>query len=282
MAATLQAYGFSIDGVLEPAPGGVIADVGVETGFNDVSEFYQGRMELCGAGEPPAPALTVDTQRWSPLAQIRLVPTTPLDPGTLATIRATAGGADTAVRVEFEGMDHVLVSPVTAFPPDQQVTLDLTGVRDVLGRTPGTAVTLDAPPSAEVVDLTFSNPLPAGSAVVGLGASSVLVASGLLEVRLDYWSGATIALGTRVGTSAVVRHKVDCGNFGVPVQRVAIVAADGSFVELPLTCGADLVDARLTVPASGRRWLVVALQQHWFGAPRANPGKITIDEIRFE
>ena len=136
-------------------------------------------------------------RRWP-----RIVPTTPLDPASLATIRATAGGVDRALRVEFENMDHVLVSPVTAFPPDLQVTLDLTGVRDVLGRTPGSAVSFDAPPSAEVADLTFAAPLPAGSAVVGLGASTVMVASGLLEVRLDYWSGATIALGARTGSTA--------------------------------------------------------------------------------
>lgn len=281
MAADEQIYGFSLDGVLEPAPGGVLADVGLETGFNDVLQFYKGRLELCGSGEPPAPALAVQAQRWSPLAQIRIVPTTPLDPGTLATIRATAGGADTAVRVEFEGRDHVLVSPVTAFPPDLQVTLDLTGVRDVLGRTAGSAVSFDAPPSAEVADLTFANPLPAGSAVVG-PTSSALVANGLLDVRLEYWSGATIALGTRTGSTAVIRHKVDCGNFTAPQHRVAIFAADGTFAELPLTCGADFVDARLTVPATGRRWLAIVVPLLSQGAPRPNPGRVTIDELRFE
>ncbi len=282
MGASEQVVGFQIDGVLEPAPGGVLAQVGVETGFNDVSEFYQGRMELCGSGEPPAPTLAVQPQRWSPLSQIRIVPTTPLDPATLATIRATAGGTESAVRVDFEDSDQVLVSPVTAFPPDLQVTLDLTGVRDVMGRsTGGSAVTFDAPPSAEVVDLTFAAPLPPGSAVTG-GGAVVATANGLLELRLDFWSGATIALGARTGTTAVIRYKVVCTNLTVPLQRVAIVAVDGSFAELPLSCGGDFVEARLPVPAAGRRWLAIALQHLWPGAPRPDLGEVIIDEIRFE
>ncbi len=281
MGSSEQIYGFAIDGALEPAPGGVLAEVGIETGFNDLSEFYQGRMELCGAGEPPAPALSVKAQRWSPLAQIRIVPTTPLDPGTLATIRATAGGAEVAVRVDL-ALDHVLVSPVTAFPPASQVTLDLTGVRDVLARPPGSTVMFDAPPSAEVADLTFAAALPPGSAVAGPGTPQLAVANGVLDVLLDYWSGATIALGSRTGSTTVIRHKVDCGNFTAPQQRVAIVAADGSFAELPLTCGADFVDARLTVPATGPRWLAITLPLLWAGVPRPAPGKLTIDEIRFE
>jgi hypothetical protein len=287
LSAQYQVYGFSIDGALEAAPGGFRAQVGVETGFNDVSEFYEGPMELCATGVPAAPSLLVEVQTWSPLAQIRIVPTTALDLTTLPTVRASAAGTNVPIRVD-PGADSIVVSPLTAFPPDGQVVLDLTGVRDVLGGSPaGGTVMLDAPPSAEVADLTFANPLPAGSAVVGqpvlAGGGPVLeVVNGVLNIQVDFWSGATIALGARAGSTAIIRHKLDCKFFSVPVQRVAIFAEDGSFTELPLACGDNLVETRLAVPATGRRWLAVAVQTNWLGAPRPNPGKLTIDEIRFE
>lgn len=222
----------------------------------DVRDDRQGATTLCPDGDAPAPTLR-------PLIEVG--PTGPWRFGASAPV---AVGVDTialrsnGVRVEVSGRweaGWLALTPARSVAPGSEITLDLAGVRDPVGRVFSQEAPVRVLTTTEVVtDHTFDTAPPAG-AVVG----------GRAETR-----GGALRLSSRTGrigpyVSLVALGEWPAGRVTVRYQTAfarsetftaSLVRADGASVSLPIesgTAGDPIREAQASVEGNGPLWLQV-------------------------
>ncbi len=169
----------------------------------------------------------------------------------------------------------------------ESTTIDLSGLRDVLGGPLGLGAISVKVPTSVVTDLGFATPLPAGSSI----GSTPSVAGGLLRVATQLgqasgWSFA-MAIGASSGKTRLrARHRLACGSAPSIAVDVRIVSAEGGFVVIKPACVASPVDETVTLVGAGP-YVLVAIAPRFervpcnypFGGPSAS---YELDELAFE
>lgn len=247
----------------------------------DVRDEWQGEATLCPEGDAPAPTLR-------PLLEVG-----PVGPWRLGANAPVAAGADTItlrandMRVEVSARwesGWLTLTPARSVAPGSELALDVSGVRDPVGRVfsvEGAVRVLET--TAAVSDLAFDVAPPAG-AVVGGRAQ---VREGALELRSDtgrigpYVS--LIALGETAAGPVTLRYQTRFGD--TRTFTAWLVRADGTRVSLPIESGAPsdpLREAQSRVEGSGPLWLQVTDHSavHRPGWLPRSPPVFVIDEVR--
>lgn len=222
----------------------------------------------CNEGRAPeVGTLTTPGSRPSPLSQFEWSSNVPLDPQTIPRAPLLLNGVPVAVSIATAWTSFG-VRPIQPLPPGVTPTLDLAGVRDVLGRPLSQPVTTLPPALAttEVVqDLSFMTLPPAG-AIATDGAEPFLSNMYREPRELSFSSTgayeALIALGDPGAvTMATIRIASSCRQSGAPsVLTVALVGTSGVASMVPISCGGssgELPEVAVPVPSSGPLWLAV-------------------------
>jgi hypothetical protein len=239
------------------------------------------RALLCPAGTPPASEFSAAPAMILPIQSFTISGNTPIDRASLATITTTPLhpiGAD-EVATGFR------VSPKRAFPPYAATAIDLSGVRDVMGRSLGYGKVDVLHLTADVVDPTFAASPPAGATL-----GSVTVSGGLL--RAVPTSGADlsvlIGLGAAKPTKKLrLRQRLDCKAMYPGTTTVALVSEAGAVVDLVVKCQDAPIDMLVDLPTEGR-WALAITATPYKSRPCTLPGGLTdnpayeLDEIAFE
>lgn len=222
----------------------------------------QAKVMLCPSDEVIGPGtLRSASNRPFPLSVFSWAGNVPLDPETVPAHPVLVDGVPLAgdVGVTWTGLSF---RPIQHLPPGVTPTVDLAGLRDVLGR-PLTLLTELSPAlatTAAVTDLTFETPPPVG-ATATTGAP-VVVDGGTLTIDgkgAEY--EALIALGD-AGTAshATILLSASCGSIGTtPGMSAALVAADGRLTAIPLRCDDFPAEVVVPIPSPGPLWLAVLI-----------------------
>lgn len=280
LAADLSATGLGIHdsraqvkAELLPGAGGLVADI--EMNFAELSSdaVYYGMATIPLCPSPSAPEPKTRDLYWEvlPLDPITVDSAVPLSTATLASVAVTAGNGPVGVTVQpVPGRSSFRVIPVAAFPPGQRLVLDVSQVRDVLGRPIPVPVGMSGYPllvpgtSAVLTDLTLST-APASEAVACNGACSIkaggitvggssILAYGPDELLLALPDATPTKLRARASMSGPSPDDTYC----TTSADMAVVGQFGHRTELVnLTC-ASLVDYDLDLQSiPPPRWLVV-------------------------
>ena len=232
----------------------------------DVLDPAEASATLCPVGEAPAPVLRSD-HVISPRGVVDLVPSAPIA-GDPSAVRLLVGGA--AVPVDVTQHDGVLTLTARSWlAPGTAVTVDLGGLRDVMGR----AFTLDGAVSSlvttsVVTDRGFDAAPPDGAVA---SDTSVTTMTSALRATMSP-SGPyrmLIALGA-LGTATRLRGDA---TLYCPEQTTAwLVGADGTHIALPWETVGDAGNfyARTfqgALSGAGPWWLLVESN-----ATRSRPG----------
>lgn len=240
---------------------GALMDITRNLNFStDVPDFVSARVALCPDGAP-APTLHFVTEA-APSLTLELVPTAPIAAG-LDGVTMTAGGAAVPASVAFTN-GVLTVSPTAPWPVNAEVALDVSSLRDPLGRAFSLS---DAPTTLRttttLTDLNFDAPPPEGAVAPPRAVSEGRMAFSFARMR----ARTLVSLGD-LGPAARValRYQYACGAAGGVTAR--LVAADGRWSGFTLaTPSADNILPRgpaesvADVPASGPLWLVVEQDQ---------------------
>ncbi|HEY0707324.1 MAG TPA: hypothetical protein VGG33_11030 [Polyangia bacterium] len=265
---------------------------------SDVAMTGAGPIQLCPSGDVPAPKMASRDFALVPTLSLWLAPSTPPDSRTLAALRVMAGGVNVPATVTKEdqslGGSGIVVKATAAFPPNQAITLDASGVVDVRGRP----FTTEPPPAplvttAVLTDPTFDTAPVAGALVVASSGwdRGVTHTDGALVVGNPGFASEThalLALGEAPGKTRIrVRVGADCGRPGnsrLQQTTAAVVAADGAVKPVAITCG-DPGDVVVDRPGTGPLWLSLVQaggRPHPQFSPPPPSALVRIEEIAFE
>jgi len=242
---------------------------------DDVVKPGTATLELLPSGPPPSPRLIrVGSEPLSLDEPIVLTPSSPIDPERIVA-RVEGVAIPTFNRVGFSGA--IEIRPVLSWPRGKIVLLDVTAVRDVIGRpvdlTGGSVAVRNT--TGTVVDRTLNTTPPKGAWSGGSfdGAwrfnppfASPITPSGVL------------ALGDP-GPAKNVRLRFASG---CPSVGVTLVSADGRVTRAgDSSCvGSEML---LTAPGPGALWLSVWGEQNqcpqWLFA---SPPSFALDSFAFE
>ncbi len=244
-------FGLRLDG----PSGGVVMNITRNLSITtDVSDYVSARVTLCPAGDAPAATLAYVADA-APSLDLRLLPSSPIAAG-VDGVRMTAGGA--AVPATVTADDGVLVvTPTAPWPVNAEVALDLSSLRDVMGRpytTSNALTTLRT--TAELTDATFDTAPPAGA----VASSTANVAAGSLSFAMARArQRALVSLGALAGATRVaLRYRYPCAFVSPPTAR--LLAADGrssSFTLAPPMGAPSTLESVVDVPGSGPLWLLL-------------------------
>ncbi|MEZ4407736.1 MAG: hypothetical protein R3A52_14880 [Polyangiales bacterium] len=250
-------FGLSLDG----PDGAPVMEVTRNLNFStDVPDFVSARLTLCPDGAP-APTLRFATPA-APTLPIELIPSAPIAAGVDGVTMTVAGAAVRATATYGDGV--LRVEPTAPWPVNEDVTLDLSTLRDVMGRpftTDGALITLRT--TATVTDGSFDTAPPAGAV-----SPTRAPEGGRLPMSSERDRARTlVALGDLgPATRVSLRYAYRCTDPGDITARV--VAANGVWREFTLAPpSTDNITPRgsaesvADVPGSGPLWLVVEQTQ---------------------
>lgn len=253
---------------------GFVGEASHNLSYTDVLRLVRGHVELCPAGEASALETAVPPRL---LPGQRLVVTTnvPVDVTTLSTL------ATTPSRKVFPYGEGTAFSASITTAPWTAAALDLSGVKDVMGRPLGLGLVPIEALTADVVDGTFATPIPAGA---GLGP--VDVGGGVLYLGNDEGYLSVVSLGNaKPARTLRIRHRFACDPGDTPHAEAGLVSETGRLVSLDGACG-DFVDRTVTLPEGGRWALTVnglAISSSPCNYPSSHPTAIyAVDEAAFE
>ncbi|MGZ3423951.1 MAG: hypothetical protein ACXVEF_12010 [Polyangiales bacterium] len=277
--------GDAVAGTLVGPSGGLDADVGVNRSGpgSDAIVIDHAHALLCPTGTPPAAEFSAAPAMILPTEGFSISGNTPIDRSSLATIATTPAHPIGAEEVAT----GFYVSPKRAFPPFAPTTIDLSGVRDVMGRSLGFGTVKVLTLTADVVDPTFAAPPPDG-AMLG----SALATSGG-SIRTSPTTGsnlsALIALGTAKPSKKLrLRQRLDCkGSTYGGTTSVALVSEAGAVVDVVVKCLDAPADTNIELPTEGR-WALAITSTTYALRPCMYPGGYVdnapyeLDEFAFE
>jgi len=283
-----------IDAILAGPSDGLIASVKYNLQApTDGITIVTGHVKLCATGPFPPSAnatVTAPTQA-SPLGEVLLRPSLPFDPATIESAKALASGSVVPIRIATrEG--HLSIAPIAAFPPAaKSVTFDLSGVRDLFGRSfVSPAPLLIVVPSGALVSRTFDE-APPDDAMFLLGTPQTKIESGAFwietERKNDRNFQALLGLGSEAGAKTIrFRHRFDCADVVFSQKRIALVASDGAIRELKVDCSATFIDESVPLPGTQPSYLQIDFgfppePIYCSGPTRSSRGAYVIDELAF-
>jgi len=295
-ASPLDAFdpycGNSIQSTLVGPSDGLVAKVttNFDTTGSDALKLQTGHAKLCATSPfvttPTAPSIS---SPW-PLGTMTLVSDLPIDPATATSTKVIAAGATVPIKTTMSN-GRLLVSAVTAFPPSAKtLELDLSGVRDLLGR----AVPKPAPvsiwvPSGAVVARTF-DVVPSYDAYATSGPSFTLTSDGSavsFKTLSGYDYALLLGLGSEPGAKTIrFRHRFDCPTGTEAPKRILVIGSDGSIQPLAIGCSTTFIDEKVSLPGPQPSYLFIETStakptpcSYPFGGPRF--GSYVIDDLAF-
>lgn len=247
----------ALDGTLDDD--GLHAEVTLDFSDTDLSALRTAHVDFCPTTDAPAPRLSIVNTVTAPELGLVLAPTVPIDESTLATLAVIAGGASLGTTSSW--WNGVIVADA-AVPPNVGVTLDTSGLRDVLGRSYASTGGLSPlATTAALTDLTFETEPPKG-AIASTQLDAVKFTAGHLTLRRSVVAGylALISLGDLSPARSFTLHGTrTCQDHQL---FAAAVDADGRRVPIALDCAVGAasraIDAKVTLPGGGATWLVIA------------------------
>ena len=264
---TAGSYDHRVEGDLLPGQGGLMADVEMNFSTTDALDTRTARVHLCPVGDAPDAALSPESRQVWPLSKILLNSASPLAPDSATALSVSTSDGPVAVTIAAGTDPTLTLSPVAAFPPGRALTLDTSGMRDVLGRlVPGPADQLSAPQTTAVLtDLSFETAPAEGALVCSHGCA---VESGAL--RIEPGAGrrrgqdALLALPATSATRLRVRASLhNPRSYSAGSAVMAVVGPHGERSELAtLAMTTAPVDTTLELPAVSPLWLVIHVEGH--------------------
>lgn len=218
----------------------------------------------------------------------------PLDESTVtatAMRAATAGPLSVSARAFIDHYlggqrDVILLEPHSPIPPNQDLELDVSAVRDVLGRPVGSRLAVPSlKTTATLSDLSFEDLPPPGAID---STCNYFVSDGRLVIGENDWCGGDnevlIALPDAAAATRVRVVFVTDYDFPTPLTA-AVVRADGAESKTVWIPREGATDLEVELPAgSGPCWLDlgfkgVGLVPQWLSGP---PVHLVVDEIVLE
>lgn len=219
------------------------------------------RAWLCATAPAPAPSMSTGGGEILPTARLTVSVNAPVDQTTLKTISAQPATAISS-SVGTDGRIRIGSAAGTWLPGP--LAIDLTGVRDVLGRPYDGAKIVSftvLAPSGAIVDRTMTAAPPA-NAIAGTGFTTSTI-GGLLTVSVQSSSSnigyeAIIGLGVQAGATKLrLSHRVVCTAAVYSSTTTTLVSADGYSAPITLGCAATPTEVTVTLPGSGPYYVVV-------------------------
>jgi hypothetical protein len=238
--------------------------------MSDALVLVRAPARLCPNGAVPGAAVASAPMEIWPTARIALGLTTPVDLATRASIKIKDSNRPLTV-TGGEAHSILYVTPQTgAFVPGD-LTLDVAGLSDVLGRSYSQLVTLKVQkPTTVIADRTLTTP-PASTTWVASSAN-LTGRDGLLVIEPPFAPfpsqfAVTIGLGDEPGSKTLrIKHRWACASPSSPPRSTKLVASDGAVVDVPSNCAGAPEDATITLAGTGPFFLVV--QSGWDPPPR--------------
>lgn len=254
-----------------------------KTAPSDAVDIVSAPAALCPMGTPSAPAFSVGGVTPLPTQTVHVDGNVPLDTSTFSTIFSTPSRP---LDVQEDGT-RISIKGKNAFDPFTELTVDLSGVRDVLGRPIGALTFKTQALSASLTDGTFAT-APSSGAYFG----DVSVSAGVLRATAATYPGIPLILVLGIGsqgskTSVHLQHRFECSFGGLGDARVSLVSESGDVVDVMTDCTTAIVDKVVTIPASRGRWAVVAVRHAYesrpcWGATGGGPTAYLLDAVAFE
>ena len=241
--------------------------------MSDALMLVQAPARLCPKGAVPDAAVVSAPMEISPTARIALSLTTPVDLATRASIKIKDSNRTLAV-TGGEAHSILYVTPQTgAFAPGD-LTLDVAGLTDVLGRSYSQLVTLKVQkPTTVIADRTLTTP-PSSTTWVTSGVS-VTGRDGLLAIEPSPFPpfatqyAVTIGLGNELGSKTLrIKHRWVCASPSSPPKSIKLLAGDGTVVDVTGNCVGASEDTTITLAGTGPFFLVV--QNGWEQSSRCS------------
>jgi hypothetical protein len=228
---------------------------------SDVLSLVTSRAWVCATAPARAPSMSTGGGEILPTSALTVSVIAPVDETTLKTISVQPTNVFSS-SVDTDGKISVGPPAGRAWLPGA-LAVDLTGVRDVLGRSydgAKGAFTVLAPAGA-IVDRTMTAAPPA-NAIVGTGYSTS-TAAGLLTLSVPSPGSlasyrAVVGLGAQAGATKLrLSHRVVCGTRTFSYAVANLVSADGYSAPIALGCAATPSEVTVTLPGTGPYYLVV-------------------------
>jgi hypothetical protein len=245
---------------------------------SDALDLVKGSVVMCAAGAVPEqkfmsmPAATILPHQTIELRAARpLMGTASATPSTDIVVEDIVGG----VAIHRKMGWYSLSTPTT---------IDLSGLRDVLGAPLGLTSARTIVPTAVATDLTFATPYPEGAA---LGSATVV--SGMLVTGGDSEWSYLLAIGDGGGKKKLrMKHRLVCGTSSTGYASVAIVSSDGVATPVVAKCSGELLEDVVEVNGAPPYYLSAA--QRTYRTPPCNYGSFgpapgvgyEVDELAFE
>jgi len=301
--STLSARGLSIydtdcsdgfTGDLVGPTGGIDAHVTVNLSgsWSDTPYLRRGRVAMCREGAPPEQAVDrPPPPTILPHGGFQIRGRRPFSRASFALVTAKTSAAAVPLNVTT-GTPGVTIAPATrTFSFFDATTIDLSGIRDVLGGPLGLTSTTTLATTTTIVDRTFAFAPPVGSYV----GDTPTISSGRLRVGFvggDAGPGPAWQFGLAIGsaggaTKVRLRHRLECASGSSASASAMIVAADGKVAVAKPMCGTAPVDDVVTLAGVGP-YALVAQQWTWasrpcnYPAPRPSGVAYELDELAFE
>lgn len=248
---------------------------------SDVLNVRQANLMLCAApGQAtPTPQFTASSTELLASEILTVTGNVPLDRASLAI-----GSSPTRTLVTTEEGTKLSVGMKDSFPPYEDTKLDLSGVRDVMGRSLGLGTITVRGLTATLVERGFDAAPPAG-AILG---SEWSIAGSVLRVRSSTGGAysALVGLGDPGARRLLhVRHRIDC-DANPWTTRVRAISEAGTVVIVKAECSKLPLDATVTLPSGGRWALaidgVVQPAQPCSYPARYSPGPYELADFAFE
>lgn len=254
---------------------------------SDAITMNYGPVKLCPAGSVPAQTVDPVGALVSPLEALTVRSTRPFARGSLDAVKASTSAGSVTLNVAAAHPGVVVTPKAGSFSLFAPTTIDLSGLRDVLGGPLGLSTVKTVVPTEVVLDRTFAT-APSENARVG---SAITVAAGVLRVGAGTGTAPqalALALGAEAGkTKLRLRHRVLCSTFPVGSWDVTLVAPDATSSLLRLACSAGGVEDVVPLPGSGP-WVLVARRVSpaampcWYTGGLPDNSSYELDEVTFE
>lgn len=280
--------GGGIKGVLrEPADGLVgHGSMNISGPGTDVVATTEADMMLCPVASPalPTPTFKATTEMLS-TGVLEVTGNVPLDAASLTALTSTPTHPLTTSE------DGTAFKTTVKMGPFESASIDLSGLKDVMGRSLGLSSVAVRGLSAVLTDTTFATTPPAGS-VVGAGDTTWSVAGGVLRVSSS--AGAPFSAFVGLGDAGThrtlrVKHRVDCTGFAgsTSTTTVRAVSETGTAVAVAVECKTSPTEVKVTLPTGGR-WALEAAATVYSALPCNYPSSsgptrpYELDEFAFE
>ncbi len=244
----------------------------------DYRQTVGGRALLCPTGATPAPRFFASGSLL-PGQPITVTGNVPLD---VASVAAATTRPPRKLTIQASGLSFTIAG--SGLTPWAATTIDLSGVRDVLGRTIGVDPLTTLVLTASLADGTFTMPPPPGAM---LGAEPT-IDGGFLRVGNRDSYDFILGIGATKGSRRLrLRHRFVCSASDYPKLQLDLVSETGTLVSLPTECGSKAVDAHVDLPAA-ERWALVVSGRRQDAIPGTFPGTAfptapyELDEVAFE